>query len=291
MSEADDTYLLDRGGTILLGRYRVQELIGTGGMGSVWVVEQLVLKQTAVVKFHESWSSREHSETAIARFVEEARLLAAVHHRNVTRLYEVGRTEDGEPFLIMERLRGDSLAWRMRDGLPMPVRESTEIAIAIAAGLEAVHAGGVYHRDVKPENVFLHEDEDLDQIVPKLLDFGLAGWANASSESNTGYTVGTPGYMPPEQAYGLENIDHRVDVYALGVTLYEMLTARLPAEGDTGADLMHSVVHFDPLPITSYRANLPPDLAELIMRTVSRNREERPQNARALRHALQDTLR
>ncbi|MCB9597863.1 MAG: serine/threonine protein kinase [Sandaracinaceae bacterium] len=283
--QESDTYLLDRGGTILLGRYRVEELIGAGGMGSVWLAEQLALRQTVVVKFHETWSRAEDPERALERFVREAKLLAAVRHRNVISLFEVGSNE-GEPFLIMERLHGHALAWRMRDGRPMPFDESLEIAIEIAKGLEAVHAAGVHHRDVKPENIFLHRDDGV--IVPKLLDFGLAGSAKVSRLTDSGHTVGTPGYMPPEQAYGLDHIDHRVDLYALGVTLYEMLSGQLPSIGDTNEELVHYVVHHDPIPLSDHRPDLAGPIEDTIMRVLDRDREVRPADARALRRQLED---
>jgi len=283
-----DTYLLDRGGMLLLGRYRVDELIGAGGMGSVWLAEQVALKRWVVVKFHESWTRSEDPARAHQRFLREAKLLASVHHRNVAEFFDSGITKDGDPFLIMERLQGHSLAFRMRDGHPMPLAESLDIAIAIASGLEAVHAAGVRHRDVKPENVFLHHDEEYDQMVPKLLDFGLAGSDTAARLTDANHTVGTPGYMPPEQAFGLDRIDHRVDVYALGVTLYEMLTGRLPAIGETNEQLVSYVVHHDPIPIQGFREDLPADVAGTIMSTLARDRDLRPSDAREMRRALED---
>ena len=285
-----DTYLLDRAGTILLGRYRVLELMDVGGMGSVWLAEQLALRQEVVVKFHESWSRAVDPELATQRFLREAKLLASVLHRNVTELFEAGATEEGEPFLIMERLNGCPLGWRMRDGVPLPLRESLTIAIEVASGLEAVHAAGVRHRDVKPENVFLHEDAALDRSVAKLLDFGLAGADGLRCLTDSNHTVGTPGYMPPEQARGLSDIDDRVDIYALAVTLYEMLAARLPAEGETSAELQYFVVHHDPIPITEHRADLPPAVTRAVMQALCRDRDLRPRDAREFRLRLQGAL-
>ncbi len=284
--DESDTYLLDRGGTVLLGRYRVEELIGAGGMGSVWIAEQLALKQIVVVKFHESWSRAEDPERALERFVREAKLLAQVRHKNVIALFEVGTTDAGEPFLIMERLSGHALSWRMRDGQPMPLEESLDIAIEIARGLEAVHAAGVHHRDVKPENIFLHHEDH--EIVPKLLDFGLAGSAKVSRLTDSDHTVGTPGYMPPEQAYGLDHIDHRVDIYALGVTLYEMLSGALPSIGDTNEELVHFTVHHDPVPLVEHRPDLAGPIADTVMRAIARDRDARPATARELRRLLED---
>lgn len=285
-----NTYLLDRAGLILRGRYRVRELIGTGGMGSVWIAEQLALRREVVVKFHEDWLPQKQPQLAIARFVREAELLASVRHRNVTELYEVGRTDEGEPFLIMEKLEGDALSHLMREGDIIPLDQALEICVAIATGLEAVHAAGVLHRDVKPENIFLHDSEEDQQIVPKLLDFGLAGSVAAASLTESQHTVGTPGYMPPEQAYGVDGLDGRVDIYGLGVTLYEMLTAELPTHGSTNQELIQYVVTHDPTPITDLRPDLAGSVADTIMRSLARDREARQPDARAFRCDLQKLL-
>lgn len=285
-----NTYLLDREGLVLRGRYRVLELIGTGGMGSVWTAEQLALRREVVVKFHETWSPQGKPQQAIARFVREAELLASVHHRNVTELYEVGRTDEGEPFLIMEKLVGHPLSHLMREGDIIPLRQSLEICVAIATGLEAVHAAGVLHRDVKPENIFLHDSEEEPGIIPKLLDFGLAGNLAAPSLTESRHTVGTPGYMPPEQAFGVDGLDCRVDIYGLAVTLYEMLTAELPTRGNSNQELIQYVVRHDPTPITQLRPDLAGSVGDTIMGALARDRKERPKDARAFRRQLQKLL-
>lgn len=284
-----ETYLLDRRGMMLRGRYEVLELIGTGGMGSVWIAEQLALRREVVVKFHEDWSSGHRSKQAIDRFVREAELLASVRHRNVTELYEVGRSDEGEPFLIMEKLEGHALSYLMRGGDLIPLEEAFEIAIAIAAGLEAVHAAGILHRDVKPENIFLHEDREDESVVPKLLDFGLAGTVQAAAAlTGSKHTVGTPGYMSSEQARGVEGLDGRADVYGLAVTLYEMLTAELPTRGTTGQELVQYVANHDPTPITNYRPDLAGSPADVIMCGLARVRDERPADAREFRLRLEE---
>ena len=283
----DETYLLDRRGMILRGRYEVRELLGTGGMGSVWIAEQLTLRREVVVKFHEEWSSGRRSQASSDRFVREAELLASVRHRNVTELYEVGRSDEGEPFLIMEKLEGNALSYLMRGGDLVPVQEAFEIAIAIAAGLEAAHAVGVLHRDVKPENIFLHEDRENESVVPKLLDFGLAGTFHATARSDSKHTVGTPGYMSSEQARGVEGLDGRADVYGLAVTLYEMVTGELPTRGSTGRELIAYVANHDPTPITLHRPDLAGSTADAIMCGLARVRDARPAAARAFRRRLE----
>src|SRR5690606_3872459 len=144
-----ETSVLDRGGTVLAGRYRVRELLGVGAMGSVWIAEHIVLRRKVVVKFHEESFAGAGAKT-VARFMREARTLSAVCHRNVTELYEVGRTESGEPYLILELLEGETLARRLTRERTMSVGAALHVAIELARGLEAVHAAGVLHRDIKP---------------------------------------------------------------------------------------------------------------------------------------------
>ncbi|HJL19426.1 MAG TPA: serine/threonine-protein kinase [Sandaracinaceae bacterium LLY-WYZ-13_1] len=282
-----ETYLLQRGGQILAGRYRVTELLGVGAMGSVWLAEQMALKTIVVVKFHEEGFVGSKAEVALERFLREARTIASVRHRNVCELYEVGRTEEGEPYLIMERLDGGSLAARLRDEGRLPVGESLAIAIALCHGLEAVHAAGVLHRDIKPENVFLHEDRELG-VVPKLIDFGLARPAGDEKRiTSNGKAVGTPGYMAPEQARGQRDLDARADLYAVGVTLYEMLSGELPARGETSMDLMVWTATEDPIPLAEHRPDLAGPVTDAVMKALAFPRPGRYEDARSMRLALE----
>ncbi len=276
--------MVDRRGDMIAGRYRIGELLGVGAMGSVWLAQQMALRQDVVIKFHEEAFVGRDAEVALKRFLREARMIASVHHRNVTQLYEVGQTDLGEPYLIMERLRGVNLAARARSGERPSAAEALSITAAIADGLDAVHRAGVLHRDVKPENIFLHEDGDT--IVPKLLDFGLArSLAEGASLTRSGRAVGTPGFMAPEQARGLDDLDGRVDVYALSVTLYETLTGELPSRGETPADRLISTVTEEPTPLTDHRPDLAGPVADVVMRGLARDRDDRFPDARALRAA------
>ncbi|MEZ4339861.1 MAG: protein kinase [Sandaracinaceae bacterium] len=201
--DESDTYLLDRGGTLLLGRYRVDELIGAGGMGSVWVAEQLALKQTVIVKFHESWSRAEDPERAIERFVREAKLLAQVRHRNVIALYEVGTTEVGEPFLIMERLSGNALVAHAGPGTPCPS------AVARHHGQDRPRPRGRPPRLTPCASPRREAGEQSlpasrrARIVPKLLDFGLASSAKVSRLTDSGSPSARPATCRPSGPYGL----------------------------------------------------------------------------------------
>ncbi len=280
-----DTYVLERGGTLLAGRYRVIELLGVGGMGSVWIAEHLALKRRVVVKFHEEAFVGAGREVALKRFLREARALSAVRHRNVCELHEAGRTEAGEPYLILELLAGQTLAARARHGEPMSIPEAIQITIAICQGLEAVHAAGVLHRDVKPENIFLHEAGG--DVVPKLIDFGLARSAESKGRiTQTGNAIGTPGYMAPEQARGLSDIDHRADLHALGVTLYEMLTGELPHSGESPMDLLLTSATEEPTPLSTWNPRLRGPLEDVVMKAIARDPDDRFPSARSMRLAL-----
>lgn len=279
-----DTHLLQRGGQILKGRYRVKELLGVGAMGSVWVAEQMALKRPVVVKFHEEAFVGTGAGIALERFMREARTLASVRHRNVIELYEVGRTDDGEPYLIMELLRGRTLAARLRESAVLPNGEAFAIAGALLDGLQAVHGAGVLHRDIKPENVFLHDGDA--GVAPKLIDFGLARGVEGKRITSQGKAVGTPGYMAPEQARGEAELDHRVDLYAVGVVLYEMLTGRLPARGETMMDLMVAAATEDPWPLTDERPDLAGPIEDGVMKALARHRDDRYPDAKTMRIAL-----
>ncbi len=285
MARETETYVLDRGGTVLAGRYRVLELLGVGAMGSVWVAEQLALKRKVVVKFHEEAFVGTHAEVALQRFLRETRALAQVRHRNVIELYEVGQTEEREPYLILELLEGETLARRMGREERLPFQEALLIAVAIAEGLEAVHAAGILHRDVKPENIFLHETEG--QMVPKLLDFGLARSADPRGRITwSGSAIGTPGYMAPEQARGEGNLDRRVDIYALGVVLYEMVAGELPFDSQTVAGLLRAVIEDPPTPLSVWRPDLKGPFADAVMRAIAPARRDRFDDVRLFRAAL-----
>lgn len=277
--------MLERGGTVLAGRYRVRELIGVGAMGSVWLAEHIVLRRPAVAKFHEASFVGARGKTPLARFEREARTLASVHHRNVIELYEVGRTEDGEPYLILELLEGETLAGRLTREGTMSVADALFVATEICLGLEAVHAAGILHRDIKPENIFLHESED--GLLPKLIDFGLARPMETGEKLTwTGSAVGTPGYMAPEQARGSSDLDARTDLFSLGVTLYEMLSGELPFPGESMSELLRAATSGELIPLVHWRPDLAGPLAEAVHTALAPRRIDRFSDAREMRMAL-----
>ncbi len=277
----------DRRGQVLAD-YRVERLIGIGAMGSVWGARHVTRGTDAVVKIHEG--DLDHEDTlGRERFMREAVALAAVRHTNVVSLFEVGQTPSDEPFLIMEQLQGEPLDERLWRGRPT-VSEVIAIGLELLAGLDAVHAAGVLHRDVKPDNIFLARVGGA--VVVKLLDFGLARGLHwrLGKITRAGAAVGTPGYMSPEQARGRRDLDVRTDVYAVGVVLYEMFAGRRPFEGVTPTDVMVRACTEDPVPLSQYRPDLPRALSEFVMRALAREREARFDDVRDMRSALESVF-
>ncbi len=208
-------------------RYAIESVVGEGGMGTVYSARHVTLSRTMAVKVLRADLARE-TELA-ARFVQEAQATAAIKHPNIVSISDYGRLPDLRPYYVMELLKGRTLASVIKGGVPLPPRMAARIAMAIAEGLEAAHEAGVIHRDLKPENVFLLDAEAREV---RIVDFGAALIVGASRLTRQGVVFGTPHYMSPEQAAG-KSVDHRVDIYALGVILYEMITGRVPFEGDT----------------------------------------------------------
>jgi eukaryotic-like serine/threonine-protein kinase len=276
---------IDRTGHLLAGSYRIEKLVGFGAMGSVWAVRHLEQGTVAVAKIHEAELAAAQDDESQERFLREAILLSAVRHANVVALYEVGETAKGEPFLIMEKLEGEVLSERIARSI-VPVAEALGIGIGVLAGLAAVHAAGILHRDVKPDNVFLARARN--GFVVKLLDFGLARGLTGRSRKITraGTAVGTPGYMSPEQARGREDLDMRSDLYSVGVVLYEMLAGHPPFEGGSATDIMFRACTEDALSIAELRPDLDPFVSETIMRALARERSVRHADAEEMKNAL-----
>jgi serine/threonine protein kinase len=214
----------------------------------------------------------------IVRFAREARALAAVQHRNVVSVYEVGEV-DGQPFMAMEYLVGlNAREWLLRHG-PMPPDRVVALGVQLCDALSAVHAAGIIHRDVKPDNVLIEPDGTL-----RLTDFGIARMEVEASMTRTGGLIGSPAYMSPEQILGGE-IDPRSDLFSTGVTLYQLLTGELPFQGDHLMEVAHRVAYEPPRPLVS----TPPALAEVIRQTLEKEPTRRFATAAELREALADT--
>jgi serine/threonine-protein kinase len=224
-------------GAVVAGRFRLERLLGEGGMGEVWAAQHLVTRRSVAVKLVRS----AEDERTRRRVEREARAASAVHHPGILPILDVLELDDGTPALVMELLSGRSLGARLISDGPLPLVEAARLLLPVAEALQAAHRQGVIHRDLKPDNVFLCDDGQV-----KVLDFGVAKVLAPTEDERldltlTGEVVGTPHYMAPEQAFGEADLDGRVDVWALGVTLYECLAGRRPFSGANLGQLLRAV--------------------------------------------------
>jgi len=287
-----------RAGELLGGRYRLIRTIGAGGMGTVWWARDERIGRDVALKL----SPPESEGPGAPRFVREAHIAAQVCHPNVVGVLDAGEAEPRRRYLVMELLRGETLAERLRPREPLPVAEALSIAIEVCRGLEAIHAHGIVHRDVKPENIFL-ADVPGEGRVPKLLDFGISSRVTSGRGATSGFVpagepnepgweeapqeLGTPQYMSPEQALGDEDVDGRADLWALGAVLYESLAGRAPFEGADVDVVIEAVLTEEPAKLPGW---VPEGARRLVARCLEKDRRRRFPDARALRIALEETL-
>jgi serine/threonine-protein kinase len=234
-------------GVIVDGRYEVQALLGEGGMGQVYRVRHVQLDRLFAMKVLRGQLARD-GELSV-RFIQEARATASVRHPSVVEITDFGALPNGVPYFVMEHLVGQTLAHIVRAGGPVPVGRVVRIVKQIAGALGAAHAAGIVHRDLKPDNVFLVGGVAGGVVSDdvRVVDFGAAKVIGSSRVTRQGVVFGTPAYMSPEQASG-QPVDHRADVYALGVVLYEMLAGRVPFEADTYMGVLTQHMFVQPVP-------------------------------------------
>jgi eukaryotic-like serine/threonine-protein kinase len=260
-----------------VGRYRIVERIGAGGMGTVYRAHDAALDRDVALKLLPPALAADPESRE--RFLREARAAASLDHPNVVTVHEVGEGADSLPFLAMALYRGETLKERLARG-PLPVEQALAVAAGIARGLAAAHARGIVHRDVKPGNVFLPEDGGV-----KLLDFGLAKVAD-HTVTRPGVTPGTVAYMSPEQLEG-GPADHRSDLWALGVVLYEMLSGMRPFRGEKDRVVLHAIRHEEPEDVRTLRPEAPEGVARTVEGLLRKRPEERFQGAEAVVEALE----
>jgi TolB-like protein/predicted Ser/Thr protein kinase len=267
------------GGALVAGRYRIQQLLGSGGMGSVYRALDTQLEELVALKTLKR--ERLQSPGALERFRREVKLSRKVTHRGVARVFDLGEHE-GEPFLTMELVDGTSLASAL-EGRALPIAEVVRIGESIAEALSVAHLAGVVHRDLKPDNVLLAKDG---RVV--LTDFGIARALDATDgggATGAGAIVGTPAYMAPEQVEGTE-VDARTDLYALGVVLFEMATGTLPFEGSSPLALAAARLVRPPADIASRAPHLPLPFLDLVRSLLARSPTARPPSADVVRAQL-----
>ncbi|MGE0709211.1 MAG: protein kinase [Planctomycetota bacterium] len=264
-----------------LSRYQVERELARGGMGVVYLARDPQLDRQVAIKV----ILGEVGEHELGRFRREGEVLGRLSHRNIVGVHEGGTDAAGRPFLVLDFLEGASLEARLRTG-PLPWEEVAEIGEKLADALAHAHDLGVLHRDLKPANVLLDG-----QGEPVLTDFGLARDSQAIQRlTQSGDLMGTPSYMPPEQAGG-ETVDERGDVYGLGATLYALLAGAPPFEGDSLVQVVKRVISEPPPPLAERAPDTPPDLAALVMRTLAKDAADRYPDMTALRRDLQRARR
>jgi serine/threonine-protein kinase len=273
-------------GSIVADKFRIERVLAEGGMGLVVAATHIQLEQTVALKFFRG--DLRSSGEPLLRFMREAKAAAQIKSEYVARVLDVGVTDDGTPYMVMEYLEGEGLEKVVARG-PMPVPSAVEYAIQACEGLAEAHARGIVHRDIKPSNLFLTERSPGWRTI-KILDFGISkvSLAQASNiTTNLNLVMGTPCYMSPEQFQSAAGVDQRSDIWSLGSTLFEMLAGRPPF--DPGLPLLalaESIVKREPPPLRELRPDVPQDLVDAISRAMAKDRERRFPSAAGLAIAL-----
>jgi eukaryotic-like serine/threonine-protein kinase len=278
-----------------IGPYEIVALLGEGGMGEVWLATELRLGRKVALKLLPADLTRD--PTRIQRFEQEARAASALNHPNVCTIHALDQTSDGQHYIAMEYVEGETLRQRLTTS-KLSLREGLDIATQVAAALSVAHAAGIVHRDIKPENVMLRPDRHV-----KVLDFGLAKLAAAASEgtatstqlgvnTEAGTVVGTAAYMSPEQARG-QQVDARTDIWSLGVMLYEMVAGRSPFAAPSGSDVLAAILQNEPPPVARFEPEAPAEVQRILTKTLRKDRSQRYQTVQDLLldlQALRDEL-
>ena len=287
-AELAEVASLLRPGVLLAGKYRVERIIGRGGMAEVYAATHEILQQTVAIKI--LLPDVAANAGATARFINEARAAARIRGENVAIVTDVGALDDGSAYMVLEYLEGEDLEdYASRIG-PLNPPEAVDFVLQALQALAQAHTLGFVHRDIKPSNLFLSKRHDGSTIV-KVLDFGISK-APRLSESSEGHAtstrtvLGSPYYMAPEQARSARSVDPRADQWAIGVTLYRFLTGELPFGGETLTELLLEIVEATPLRPRSYRPELPEGLEAVVLRCLKKDRAERFANVAELAQAL-----
>jgi len=254
-------------GTTFAGRYQIIEELGRGGMGVVYKAVDTKLKRTVALKFLPPELT--HIPDVKERFMREAQIAAALDHPNICTVHEFDEAEE-KTFISMAYIEGQSLKKKIESG-SLEMDEALRIATQVAEGLQEAHKKGVVHRDIKSANIMMDERDQA-----KIMDFGLARMTGGTLLTKEGMTMGTIAYMSPEQARG-EEVDHRTDIWSLGVVLYELFSGQLPFKGEHDQGVVFSILNEKPKPITDFRSEIPISIEQVVAKTLEKNLDERYQ--------------
>ena len=253
-----------------ISHYKIVEKLGQGGMGVVYKAEDLSLDRLVALKFlapHLVSDDDSHR-----RFIREAKAAATLDHPNICTVHEIGEAE-GRTFIAMAYVEGQSLEQLIAQG-PFQIDEAVELALQVAGALAAAHDKGIIHRDIKPANILVADRSAGKDRQAKLVDFGLAQFAGSSKITKIQSTIGTVAYMSPEQTSG-KDVDHRTDIWALGVVLYRMVTGQIPFKGHYDAAILYSILNEEPEPLTAVRSGVSPELERIIQKALAKEPDER----------------
>ncbi len=274
-------------GMVLQDRYRILRKLGDGGMGSVYEGEHLGIKRRVAIKvLHAQYAQ---NKEITARFQREAEAATSIGHPHIVEVTDMGSFPDGTAYMVLELLSGRDWAKDIKEQGPQPLGKVVHILSQVCDALGAAHAKGIVHRDMKPENIYLIERHG-DPCFVKILDFGISKIIDQDqsdrSLTQTGTALGTPYYMAPEQCQGKKDVDPRADVYSLGVILFQALTGQYPFDDESYPMLVLKICTEPPPQLSAFRADLPPEMQEILHRTLAKSREHRFGSAAELKAAL-----
>jgi serine/threonine protein kinase len=274
-------------GQVIGERYRLGQLLGEGGMGVVWEAVHLGLELPVAIKFIRT-DLKDNSEF-VQRFLNEARRAAALKNEHVARVHDVGQLESGDLYLVMERLEGVGLEAHLRERGPLSQADAVSLIREACEGLSEAHLAGIVHRDIKPENLFLAHRLDGKRTL-KILDFGISKQTTddaPTSLTNSERSLGSPWYMSPEQMIDTSSVDHRADIWSLGVVLFELLSGVRPFEGTSIPEICAGVLTAPPPALRSLRPDVDPALEAIVARCLAKNPDERPASVLELSRDLE----
>jgi serine/threonine-protein kinase len=278
-----------REGDILAGKYRVERLLGIGGMGVVVAASHVQLETKVAIKFllPDMLSSRE----AVARFAREARAAVKITSEHVARIFDVGTLENGAPYMVMEFLEGGDLSGWIQQRGPLPVEQAVEFVLQASVAVADAHGLGIIHRDLKPANLFCVRRTD-GRLLIKVLDFGISKVTQfgasgpGTSHTQTSALMGSPLYMSPEQMQSAKNVEAQTDIWALGIILFELLAGKTPFVGETLPEVVLNIATKPPPSLRSFRPDVPPALEAVVLRCLEKEPRARDRNVGELALAL-----